>query len=90
MLQTQMDLYLLRVSSIFDIPAMGAFLLIEGSQGGILVEEDPTLEPVRQSLAELVAGKFAGGHGEHVVELFESLLLGFCNSNVVSAKCTRR
>lgn len=67
-------------SGILGVRSAVALLLVKGTELGVLSEQDPALEPVRQGLADLVAGKLAGGDGEDVVELLERLLLGFCKN----------
>lgn len=49
--------------------------VVQGLLLGSAVKEDPALEPVRESDAELVAGKLADGNGKDPVEFLEGALL---------------
>lgn len=60
-----------RVADVGDGLKVVQWLLL-----GSAVKEDPALEPVRESDAELVAGKLADGNSKDPVEFFEGALLG--------------
>jgi len=53
---------------------------------GATTEQDPALEPVRDSMDELVPGKDAGRDGKDVVELLKGALLGLGNPEQDEAK----
>lgn len=69
-------------SGILGVRSAVTLLLVQRSELGVLLEQNPALEPVRQGLADLVAGKLAGGDGKDVVELLERLLLGFWKNKI--------
>lgn len=47
--------------------------------GGILLEEDPAVDPVRHILLHLISNVRPRWHGEHLVDLLESKLLRLTN-----------
>lgn len=60
-------------------------LSVEGSKSSIALEQKVSLAPIRESFGELIFAKCARWHCKDIVQLFESLLLGFCTGAPVSA-----
>lgn len=51
--------------------------VVQRFQFRVLVEEHPSLDPVRQERSKLVAGMLRHGDSENVVQFLESTLFGF-------------
>lgn len=51
--------------------------VVEGFEDGVLLHEDPAVEPPWEGLEALVVHVCAGRDGEDVIELFEGALFGF-------------
>ena len=60
---------------------------VERLQFGISIEKHPSLDEIRQSLRQLILHVSASGNCEHVVQLFESALLGFRDEKEYHDQC---